>query len=248
MNPLVSIIITYYNYEKYIVDCLTSCFAQTYDNIEIIVVNDASEDKGYKKINLLAWQHKANLKLITHPQNRGIAESKNTGIENANGELIAFIDADDMLTPKSIAKRVKAFSENNELDFVHGFAYHVEGDYSYKECLGKKFKLHGKTATINAQTMMFKREVFEKYGLFHTLHSKEDKEMMWRLGIHRDSPLPALVKHHKVPDMCAYYRVHKDSAKHSRTDGQREKLLKKFNKRIARLMKEGVTKENTYYE
>jgi len=249
MNPLVSVIITLYNYEKYITECLWSCFEQTYPSIEIIVVDDCSTDKSRLKAEQrLVMLSDKKFQLIYHPKNMGIAESKNTGIENASGKLITFIDADDMLTPESIEKRVKAFNKNPGLEFVHGYAYRIFGDLSYYKCLKKKFKLHGKYETVHAQTMMFRKEVFKKHGLFYTLHSKEDKEMTYRLGIHRESPLPTLVKHKKIETVCAYYRVHKNSAKSSRTPEQAKTLLEKFNNRIAQLKAEGITRENTPFE
>jgi len=197
VKGLVSIVITYYNYEKYVVSCLDSVFNQTYKDIEVVVVNDASPDKGYITIHETHWKHRAkNIGMIlkAHRINRGIAASKNTGIKHCKGEFIAFIDADDMLTPDSIKARVNAFKKKPETEFVHGFAYSIEGNLTYEECLGSKFRMHGRKNRVNAQTTMYRKEVFEKYGMFYPIHSKEDKEMTYRLGIHPLSPLPKLVQ------------------------------------------------------
>lgn len=245
----VSIIITYYNYGQYIADCIQSCIEQNYENKEIIIVDDASTDNGLEFLGEIDFSNIVSLKIITHKTNKGIAEAKNTGIKNATGDLITFIDADDMLTRKSIFRRVKVFKENPELEFVHGYAYRVKGDYTFKKCLKKKFKLHGKWETVNAQTMMFRKEVFEKFGLFYSLYSKEDKEMTYRLGIHPNSPLPTVVNHKKLKfgTVSAYYRVHSNSAKSNRTEKQKKWLENKFNKRMKILKKEGITRENTLF-
>jgi len=256
MKPLVSIIITYYNYEKYIKDCLLSCIAQTYPNIEIIVVNDASPDEGYKIINLTSWQHQdANIKLITHVENKGYAAAKNTGIRAAKGEFIVFIDADDCLTPDSVEVRVKAMASG--VDFVDGHVYEVtDVDLNYKEMmfLKKDFlkspgtqryykKEHKKK--IHAQGMMFRKSVFEKFGLYWNINSKADKEMNWRLGIHPLSPLQKKIKRKHIENFVAYYRRHPDSMKGGLSAWSKEDLRLKFIARIQELRTNGITKENT---
>jgi len=242
---VVSIIITLYNYEKYITDCLESCLNQTYNDYEIIVVDDKSTDDGAHIVWQYKIRHSKKVKLLSHHKNMGIAKAKNTGVKASMGEIITFIDADDCLTVDSIEKRVKAFQKRPELEFVHGFAYSVKGNLTYDECLRRKFRIHGRKDRVHAQTTMYRRRVFEKYGLFFPIHSKEDKEMTYRLGLHPLSPLPKLVKSKKIKDICAYYRIHGDSAKHSRTEKEAKKLKQKFDERIKQLKKEGITKENT---
>lgn len=252
---LVSIIITYYNYEKYIADCLMSCVAQTYDNTEVLLINDNSPDEGYKIANELAWRYKINLRVIAHPENRGYAEAKNTGIKNARGEFITFIDADDMLTPESIQVRVDAFDKN--IEFVDGHVYDVtDVDMTYRQCMESRDKLKKALGTqryfkkehakkIHAQGMMFRRTVFEKYGLYWNIVSKADKEMNYRLGIHPDSPLPKLIKRRHIEDFVAFYRRHDNSMKSALDFKRKIKLKHKFALRIAQLLKEGITSDNT---
>ena len=245
----VSIIITSYNYLGYLKECLKSCFKQTYKNIEIIVVDDCSTDETRKYLDYLEPIVPCLIKVYNY-ENMGIAFSKNSGILRATGDLITFIDADDLLTPISIAKRVKEFERHPELSLVHGQAFHMKDKSTYEEALKNGYRIHGKVETVNSQTVMIRREVFKKYGLFYEpreMHSREDKELWYRLGVHPKSPLKTKLKRKKIKYPCAYYRVHNNSAKHDRTKEQKEMLDKAFKKRIKKLKKEGITKENTRF-
>lgn len=89
-KPLISIIITCYNYEKYIEESIVSALNQTYSNIEVIVINDGSTDKSIDIIK----KYKNKL-LIVDRKNKGIIYSRNEGISKSNGTFFAFLDADD---------------------------------------------------------------------------------------------------------------------------------------------------------
>ena len=251
-EPLVSIVISYYDHLEYIESCIDSCYLQTYRNIEIIVVNDGSPDKGYVKVHQTDWKHRKvediGLILKAHSKNLGYAEAMNTGIKWSKGEFIVILDSDNMLTPDSIKVRVKAFRKKPALDIVYGLAYQI-GKESYKKCLKGKFPKHGKYDNrVHDQTVMFRKSVFYKVGLFcdmgHKL-SSTDKEMFYRLGIHPNSPLPRQVKSQMLEDYMVYYRVHSKSMKQSRDDKLKKELRKLFFNRIVRLIQEGLTRENT---
>lgn len=241
----VSIIITLFNKEAFIRDCVRSCLEQTHDDVKVVVVDDCSTDRGLDKI----WDIKdPRLKIIRHSNNQGYAKAKNTGIRATQDGFIAFLDADDMLTPESIEMRYKAFTP--ERDFVHGFAYSIYGDVGLDWCNAHRHELkrHGRHMNrVHAQGVMMRREVLEKYGLFYDIVSKSDKEMWYRLGVHPLSSLPKLVNVKKIDDFVAYYRIDPKSMKHSLDKKKKEKLLKQFNKRIKQLKKEGITYQNTEY-
>lgn len=96
--PLLSFIVTSYNYEKYIIKTLESIKNQTYENIEIIVVDDKSTDNSVAKIKDFA-QNNPNLllKLVEHSENKGQMATIQTGLLYANGQFVCFIDSDDVL-------------------------------------------------------------------------------------------------------------------------------------------------------
>ena len=96
MNDLISVIVPAYNAEAFIERCLNSLLRQTYENLEIICINDASTDntaQTVKKIN------DPRIRLINNEQNLGISLTRNRGMEIARGKYIGFIDSDDFVDP-----------------------------------------------------------------------------------------------------------------------------------------------------
>jgi glycosyltransferase involved in cell wall biosynthesis len=120
-NPLVSVIIPTYNRADLIGRAVKSVFMQTYANLEIIVVDDASSDNTAKVVNSIS---DGRLKFIRHDVNKGPAASRNTGLRNSHGDYITFLDSDDEWLPQKIALQLDVFKENGEwvgLVFTNGF-------------------------------------------------------------------------------------------------------------------------------
>jgi glycosyltransferase involved in cell wall biosynthesis len=91
--PFFSVIIPLYNKENFIENTLKSVFAQTFEDYEILIVEDCSTDNSLNKISGLI---SSKVRIIKHEKNKGLSASRNTGIANANSEYIAFLDADDI--------------------------------------------------------------------------------------------------------------------------------------------------------
>jgi glycosyltransferase involved in cell wall biosynthesis len=106
--PLVSVIIPAYNRAHLVGRAIASVLAQSYRNFEIIVVDDASTDD---LAAALAEVDSPQLRCITHPRNRGAAAARNTGIAAASGELVAFLDSDDVWFPDKLAQQVAAMRD-----------------------------------------------------------------------------------------------------------------------------------------
>ena len=102
----VSIVVPVYNAEKYIAECFNSIANQTYKNIEAIFVDDCSSDDSYKILQSLVKQHSGigniQYKIIRHENNKNVSAARNTGIREATGDYISFVDADDRITPDCI--------------------------------------------------------------------------------------------------------------------------------------------------
>lgn len=97
MDNLISFIVPSYNFANYIGNCVQSILAQTYKNIEVIIINDGSTDNSKEiidKLTILDNRVKA-----IHKNNEGVSIARNTGIENSKGDYIVFVDADDYLAP-----------------------------------------------------------------------------------------------------------------------------------------------------
>ncbi len=99
--PKLSFVVTSYNYAQYVKECIDSILAQSYKNIEIIVVDDHSQDKSVEVINNIIGNNKTDvkIKLIAHKRNKGQLASIFDGILASSGEFIACIDSDDKVAP-----------------------------------------------------------------------------------------------------------------------------------------------------
>lgn len=115
-----SIIIPVYNIEKYIARCLESVYSQSINDFEIICVNDGSTDNSQSIIDSFAETH-PNLRCICQP-NKGLSEARNTGLENANGKYIFFLDGDDTLVDNHSLADALNFCFQNNLDLFIGNA------------------------------------------------------------------------------------------------------------------------------
>ncbi len=242
MDKLVSIVITHYNYLKYIDECVESCLNQTYKNIEVIVVDDGSDMpmKGTKTFSPNTLYTSSVINVIFHYENKGYAAAKNTGIRAAKGNFICMIDADDKLTSNSIELRMNEFEKNPSLSLVCGLGMRW---YGGDDIRGYNNKTH-----LHAQGKLYRKSVYKEHGLYYEgLRSMADKEYVYRLGIHPESPLPPLIQYKRLKKPVALYRKH-DEAMHKvrrTTPKYNAEIKKTFKKRIKQLQREGITKENT---
>ena len=109
-SPLVSIIIPTYNRAHYLPETLESALGQTYPDIEIIVINDGSTDNTEQALK----RYMKHIRYI-YQENRGLAATKNRGIEVAKGELICNLDDDDRFHPEKVERQVEMFVSNPRL-------------------------------------------------------------------------------------------------------------------------------------
>lgn len=114
-NPLISIIIPCYNVERYVEKCIRSIMGQSYNNIEIIAVDDGSPDNSPQILDRLANED-CRIKVI-HKQNAGVSAARNRGLEAATGEYVVFVDGDDYLASDYVDYMLQ-LSYRNDSDFV----------------------------------------------------------------------------------------------------------------------------------
>ena len=108
---LVSIIIPVYNAEKYIKNCIMSTLNQDYKNLEILVVNDGSKDNSYEICQELARQD--NRIKVFNKENGGCSSARNMGLDNASGNYICFLDADDFVYPNYVSTQLSAIKDGD---------------------------------------------------------------------------------------------------------------------------------------
>ena len=113
-QPLVSVVIACYNTEKYIEEAVQSILTQTYQNLEIIIIDDGSSDDSYTILLRISKEDKR-IRLFRNEQNIKTARTTNKAIKLCDGEFIAIMDADDICTPTRIEKQVKFLQENRNI-------------------------------------------------------------------------------------------------------------------------------------
>jgi glycosyltransferase involved in cell wall biosynthesis len=169
--PLISVVIPTYNRGALLGRSIRSVLGQSYGNIEVIVVDDASIDDTNTIVEGFSDER---LSYIRHDKNKGGAEARNTGIRATKGKYIAFQDSDDEWVPDKLEKQMQVFgSAGNEISVVYcGFFYIRDGVTKYmppktlKKKEGAIFEQLLSENFVSTQTLLVKREVFDKVGMF----------------------------------------------------------------------------------
>lgn len=141
-TPLVSIVIPIYNVEAWVRKCLDSCIIQSYENIEILAVNDGSTDNCKKIIEGYCNIDKR-VVLIDKP-NGGLNSAREAGIKNASGDYITIVDGDDFLEPNAV-KLLLSYTEEDDPDIIVGSSRYVKSG-SYEVLEGR---IGGDTGTLS---------------------------------------------------------------------------------------------------
>lgn len=121
----VSVILPIYNVEKYLERCIKSIAAQTYTNLEILLIDDGSTDLSADICDM--WAEKDKRVIAIHKKNEGLGMARNTGIDNATGRYVFFVDSDDYVAPDMIEKVVKLAEKTNS-DVVCYGSFSVRAD------------------------------------------------------------------------------------------------------------------------
>lgn len=111
MRELISVIVPVYGVEAYLDECVASIVAQTYDNLEIILVDDGSPDNCPAMCD--RWAKKDSRIRVIHKENGGLSDARNAGLEIATGEYIAFVDSDDWIEPQMYETLYHAMKAEN---------------------------------------------------------------------------------------------------------------------------------------
>lgn len=139
MNKLTSIVIPIYNVESFLIDCLESVVKQTYNNLEVILIDDGSTDKSGEICDNYAKKYE--FIKVKHTQNAGVSSARNTGASLAKGEYIYFPDSDDCIVPDAI-ERLVAAAEHYKADVVYFDSYIInesgECDFNNKTYVHKE--------------------------------------------------------------------------------------------------------------
>jgi glycosyltransferase involved in cell wall biosynthesis len=194
-------------------EAIDSALAQTYENIEVIVINDGSWDQG--ETDRIAKEYGEKIRYI-HKENGGVSTALNTGIQNMRGEYFSWLSHDDVYMPDKVEKQVKALSEiQDKTAVVCCGSVHID----------KNSKLMGPVAQVDVQdvkllswdaalmdllkngsmngcALLIKKTIFEDVGLFdETLRFNQDGFMWSKIFLNRYALL-------RIPDICVKGRIH----------------------------------------
>ncbi|HET6363083.1 MAG TPA: glycosyltransferase [Gemmatimonadota bacterium] len=194
-QPLVSVIIPVYNGARFIAEAVQSIVAQEYGSIEIIVVDDGSTDETAEIVACLDRDVR-----YVFQENAGPGAARNRGIRDASGDLIAFLDADDLWASGSLQLLVNSLLEDRGLDVVHGYARLFKDGESNS---GMDFINPDEVFPYYIGAGLYRRRAFERVGLFEEeLRFSEDTEWYGRaaelgLRIARLEGITLLVRRHE---------------------------------------------------
>lgn len=172
-KPLVSIIIPNYNKEKYLDKCLKSILDQSYENYEVIIVDDASTDSS---VSIIEKYINNKIKLIKLNENKGIAYARNIGLKNSKGRMICFLDSDDYWNQDKLTIQVKYMIEN-KIGFSFTSYYFVRDNKLIKKAKCPhtiNFKKALKNTIIWTSTVMIDTTLIDKKYLLMPNIKSED--------------------------------------------------------------------------
>jgi glycosyltransferase involved in cell wall biosynthesis len=206
---IVSVIIPTYNRTDFLKLTLQSVLNQTYQNFEIIVVDDGTPNND----NFFLCQTFEKVRYIKIENSGGPAKPRNVGIHEAKGKYIAFVDDDDMWMPNKLEKQVAVLEDNPDFGIVHCCCQVIdESGIEKKEVIGRPGSLdvkHGDVSmrmmgnwTLMMPTPLIRRNVIDKVGLFNEKipSSLEDVEFWTRCSF--------VTQFYYMDDPLAKYRVH----------------------------------------
>jgi glycosyltransferase involved in cell wall biosynthesis len=189
-NPLVSVIIPMFNAQEWIVGLLHSILNQSYQNIEVILVNDGSTDESLALVEKFS-KNLGEIKIrVVNQENCGVSEARNEGVRNSSGELIAFVDSDDVWIREKIERQVNEMNELGIAATACSYAIFRESDLEILDVVHPDWSTHGvqnwllfrSYGGLLSSTLMLRREVFFQTGPFRIdLSLSADIDFAWRL-------------------------------------------------------------------
>ena len=186
--PVISILLSVYNEEQNIINSIESINNQTFKNWELIIIDDASNDKTFEIISKLSAKN-SKIKIIKNPKNYGLAKSLNKGIKIAKGEFIARVDADDINLPHRLEKQYQFMIENKNVDALGTGAWLVDknGERLKSISLTKKFNINDKKIFSKSiflhPSVMFRKSFFSKIGNYDSSFLRAQDKELWLRGL-----------------------------------------------------------------
>ncbi|MEO5607348.1 MAG: glycosyltransferase [Polaromonas sp.] len=235
-SPKVSIVIPVYNHARYIEQCIHSALAQSWTNLEVIVVNDASPDPEVKRI-LDSMEGMPRLTIEHNASNMGICLAQNRAMVLSTGDIIAFLDCDDYLSADAIAVCMKSWRD--DVVYLHTGRINVDDGnreinrINFVSLPRQNYFAENLNAMYATHLKLIRRDVFARVGLFDPrFDSAQDYDMLMRIAFHY--PSTSFVH---VPDFVYCHRLH--SQQTTETQRAQQDRMTTLIQREARL-REGI--------
>lgn len=223
MDKLVSIIIPVYNVEMYLAECIESVLKQTYQNLEILLIDDGSTDSSGKICDEYA-QKDTRIKVI-HKENGGVSLARNVGLDLAQGEYITFIDSDDFVEKTYVEKMYNALIKNDSdlvfcryANYINGKIEKVKENFPEKLIVDNKDKkfidfissfFNKKNKVMgSAWRILYKKELIANSSF--NINIKISEDLLFVL-----QTILTARRINFINDLLYFYRFNKNSAVHS---------------------------------
>ena len=194
--PLVSIIACCYNHEKFVEETLDGIISQTYENIDLIIIDDFSTDSSVKKINNWIKKHKHECLFIQNIENIGVVKTLNKALKKCKGKYFSMIACDDIYLPKKIESQIHYFEKiDDDYGAIYSDAYIIDENSSYQYGTQISIKQINKPPSGNiyedlirkdnfipALSVIYKTEIIKELGYYDESLIYEDYDMLLRLS------------------------------------------------------------------
>ncbi len=198
-DSLISCIIPVYNGELYLREALDSIVAQTYRPLEIIVVDDGSQDGTAAVVAEYGEQ----VHYLWQP-NAGETAARNRGLDAAQGEWVAFLDADDVWHPQKLVRQMARFQERPELDLSFTqFQHFWTPELGAEETHYRGHPLSQPVSAYGIITLLARRQAFERFGRFVEDGSRTPQNIIWFLHATEHGATIEV-----LPEVLVYRRLH----------------------------------------
>ena len=251
-EPLVTIFTPVYNHENYLDEYFESIIKQTYENIELIIIDDASTDQSVKVIEKwlpMIEDRFVKFSYIPRNENKGLIYNCNEGVDLARGKYMYLFASDDIMLPTNVEEKVNYLEKNPQYSLVYsdGYIQYENSEITFSSIYKLLFRRKFSNTTkhyfgnvknevfiknfIRAATVCIRRECIINVGKYSTKYSLEDNYMWIKLS--------QIYEFGFINKPLVKYRVHNKSLSHS------EKNLEKLNSSLFRMI-EDFSKEGNY--
>jgi glycosyltransferase involved in cell wall biosynthesis len=176
--PRVSVVIPVYGVEQFVEVCVRSVLEQSYEDFEVIIVNDKSPDRS---LEICESIDDPRIRIVTHLENRGLAGARNTGIRHAKGEYIALLDSDDLWEKNKLEAHVEHLDANPKVGvsfsrsaFIDEQGTHLNTYQMPKLTDISVAHLMCRNPVGNGSAPVIRREVFEEIATMENIHGIEE--------------------------------------------------------------------------